>query len=109
MKWVPLAIKRRAFRLLFRTISDRVYTTSLSNLGVIRLPEQLASEVDKAHCLLGAPVINRESCTLLSYGGSTTLSITKVTRSSAFEEELSAVIRKHGLKIRISGSETYER
>jgi len=108
LKWVPLFIKRSAFRLVFRTISDRVYTTSLSNLGVVRLPEELSNQVDKIQCLLGAPTINRESCTLISYGDTTSLSITKVTRASAFEDNLAKIITEHGLKIYISGSEPYE-
>ena len=108
MRWVPLFIKRTVLRLGFHAVSGRVYTTSLSNLGLVRLPSGMSGKVEKIQCLLGAPAINRESCALTTYGQISTLSVTKVVRKPDFEENLASVITEHGLTLKISGSEPYE-
>ncbi|MBP5092362.1 MAG: hypothetical protein J6328_07440 [Bacilli bacterium] len=109
MKFIPLPLKQPVTKMLGKMLGDRIFTTALSNLGVVELPEDLAKEVLSMDFVLGTTAINRTQNALITVNGVTTLSISKYTKDPSFEEKLYALLKDDGIAITVEGSQAYGR
>ena len=108
LRWIPLLIKTPAVKLVNSILSDKVFSTTLSNLGVVSLPPQAAAYVESMDFVLGAAVANRVSCGLVTFGSTATLSVTKGTPDPSFEEKLYDLLVADGIQPAVEGSALYE-
>jgi hypothetical protein len=67
----------------------------------------MAPYVEKFDFILGTAMTNRASCSMVTFGSTTVLSVAKCTRDPSFEEKLHALLLKDGLKPVTKGSELY--
>ena len=107
LKFIPLFIKRPAARLVYGFLGDKVFSNTLSNLGVIKIPEEMRSYVKKIDFVLGTGITNRASCSMVTLGDTATLSITKMTADPSFENKLYILFKESGLLPDVKGSELY--
>lgn len=108
LRLVPLFIKAPLARIVFGFLGDTLYTTTLSNLGMVELPPDMAPYVDSLDFLLGTAVINRVSCAMVTYQNTATLSLSKQTLDPSFEDALYVLLTRDGLVPRVEGSPVYE-
>ena len=108
LKLIPLNIKRPVAKIVYGFLGDRVNTTFLSNLGVIRLPEDMEEYVEKFDFVLGPSEICRANCSLITFKDKSVFSITKITSDPAFEEKLLCLLEEDGLHVAVKGSAVYE-
>ena len=108
LRYIPLAIKTPAVQLVSGLLSDRLFTTTLSNLGVVSLPPELAPYVTHMDAVMGPSITNRVSCAMISQGNTAVLSITKSTADPSFEEKLYALLAADGVTPDVEGSVLYE-
>lgn len=108
VKFIPLRIKQPVFQRGYVLLSDRLYSSILSNLGVIHLPEALTAHVHNIDAVIGPSITQRARCMLVTYAGTATLSITKTTPDPTFENTLHALIRAAGIDVFVEGSPLYE-
>ena len=104
LRFVPLIIKRPIAYVLFGALGDGVFTTTLSNLGAVTLPEAMRPYVRKFDFVLGPPTLNRAAFSLCSYGDTAVLTITKNTQSEAVENALYRLLCEDGLAPYVEGS-----
>ena len=105
LRFVPLIIKRPIAYLIYGILSDSVFTTTLSNIGEIKLPQEMEPFLQKFDFVLGPPIHNRACCSLCSYQGTAVLTVTKTTVHSAFEDALYHLLQADGLSPYMEGSE----
>lgn len=108
MRYIPLFIKVPAARIVYGFLGDRIFSNTLSNLGVVELPPEAAEAINSMDFVLGAPLTNRASCAMVTFGGTATLSITKRTADPSFEEVLFTLLTADGIGLTVEGSELYE-
>lgn len=108
LKYVPLNIKRPVTRIVYGFLGDNVNTTFMSNLGVIKLPEDMMEYVEKFDFVLGPSDICRASCSLVTYEAVSVLCITKITADPCFEERLLQLLQQDGMQVSVKGSDIYE-
>ena len=82
-----------------------MFTTTLSNLGSIALPQAAVPYVDKFDFVLGPPTLNRAEASLGSFGDKAVLTITKNTPNESFENALYALFVSEGLNPMVEGSD----
>lgn len=104
LRFVPLIIKRPIAYFIYGKLGDGVFTTTLSNLGPIKLPPEMAPYVDKFDFVLGPPVENRAALSVCSYGDTTVLTVTKNTYLTLFEDALYQYLCNEGLNPYVEGS-----
>lgn len=104
LRFVPLSIKRPIAYFIYGKLGDGVFTTTLSNLGPISLPAEMAPYVEKFDFVLGPPVENRAVCSVCSYGGITVLTVLKNTHLTTFEDALYKHLKAVGLEPYMEGS-----
>lgn len=104
LRFIPLSIKRPIAYFIYGKLGDGVFTTTLSNLGVIRLPEAMEPYVDKFDFVLGPPVENRAILSVCSYRNKTVLTVVKNTHVTLFEDALYRYLCQAGLTPAMEGS-----
>lgn len=109
IRYIPLAVKQPIAKMIFGFLGEKVYTTTFSNLGVVKVPEQLAKHIDSMDFCLGAHVTNRLVSTAITINNTTTLTISKMTNDPAFEEKLYQLLTDDGIAVSVEGSDYYER
>ena len=108
LRLVPLAIKTPVARIVYGFIGDVLYTNTLSNLGMVRLPEEMARHIEKMDFVLNTNTVSRASCSMVTFGSAAVFTISKLTADPSYEEKLHALLTAQGLEVSVSGSEAYE-
>ncbi|MEN6595901.1 MAG: hypothetical protein ABFC31_13235 [Clostridiaceae bacterium] len=109
LRFVPLFIKKPAARVIYGFLGDRIFSNTLSNIGVVRLPDEMTPYVDHYEIILARSTLNRASCSLVTFQNTTTLSIGKFTADPSFEESLYRLLAAEGVEAVVEGSRLYER
>ncbi len=106
---LPLAIKQPIAKMVYGILGEKIYTTTFSNLGVIRFPEEFMEHIESMDFCLGAQVTNRLACAAITCGDIATFSISKMTADPAFEEKMYQLLAADGIEAAVEGSEYYAR
>lgn len=106
--WIPLFIKGPVASVIYGFLGDRVFSSALSNLGVVHLPAALEEHIESMDFVLGTAITNRVQCAMVTLGDITTFSITKLTADPSFEEKLYQLLHSEGIEVRVEGSRLYE-
>jgi hypothetical protein len=69
LRLTPLFIKNIAMKLTFYAVGDRKSSTSISNLGAVTLPDEMAQYVTRMDFILGPLSRNKVVCGALTYQG----------------------------------------
>ncbi len=108
IRYLPLLVKTPVARIVYGFLGDNLFTSTLSNLGVVNLPAEMSECIDGMDFVLGTFSINRAGCGLITVNGTTNLSITKMTSDPSFEEALYKVFTEDGIDVSVEGSPLYE-
>lgn len=108
LRFIPLFIKTPIAKRVYGFLGERSYTNTLSNLGIITFPEPLNQHIESCDFILGTAVLNRANVGLVTCNNITTLSISKITLDSAFEERLLSLFEADQIPLTIEGSDVYE-
>lgn len=108
MRYIPLFIKKPAARISYSFLGDAVFTSALSNLGVVKMPVQMAQHIESMDFVLGTSATSRASCSLVTFEDTATLSISKMTADPSFEKTLYGLFVADGIIPAVEGSEQYE-
>ena len=108
LRFVPLRIKRPVAQIVYGFLGDSTNTTTLSNLGVAKVPESMKPFVTKMEFLLGPSTVNRVGCSMVSYGDTAVFSVSKNTGDPTFEERIYRLLQEEGIDCTVTGSEYYE-
>ena len=109
IRLIPLAIKQPIAKIVYGLLGEKIYTTTLSNLGVVHFPEEMMEHIDYMDFCLGAQVTNRLACAVVTVGNVATFSISKMTADPAFEEKLYQLLTNDQIAVEVEGSEYYAR
>lgn len=109
LRYIPLAIKQPVTKIVYGFLGDKIFSNTLSNLGIVKLPEEFYEYVQSMDFVLGTAMTNRAECTLVTVGNVATFSISKMTADPSFEEKMDSLLRRDGIEPSIEGSEYYGR
>ncbi|MBO5712921.1 MAG: hypothetical protein J6R88_01800 [Clostridia bacterium] len=108
IRLIPLIIKHPVAKLTFGVLGDKAFTNTLSNMGVVKMPENCANEIESFDFVLGTSVENRASCSLITFNDVSTFSITKKTVDPSYEEALLKILENDGISVTVEGSDIYD-
>ena len=108
IRFLPLVIKQPIAKAVYGILGDKVFTTVISNLGVVQMPKECSEYIDYMDFGLGTALTNRASCSVVTYGNITTFTIAKRTLDPTFEEKMYDLLTNDGIEIDAEGSAIYE-
>jgi hypothetical protein len=107
IRLIPLIIKQPIAKMVYGILGEKIYTTTLSNLGVVKMPKAFEEHIESMDFCLGAQMTNRLACSVVTFGNVSTFSISKMTSDPTFEEKIYQFLKDDGLCVTAEGSEFY--
>ena len=107
LRVTPLFIKNIAMKLTFNLVGDRKSSTSISNLGNVKLPPQMAAYITRMDFILGPLSRNRIVCGALSYNGTLMLNFVRTIKESTLEREFFRYLVKLGVPVKIESNQRW--
>ena len=102
LKYIPLSVKVPIAQNAFGLFADITFSNTLSNLGIVTMPPQMAEQIDSMDFMLGG------SCGLVTFENTATLTIAKIRTDPSFEEKLYSLLVADGILPIVEGSDFYE-
>lgn len=101
MRLAPLVLKNVVLKTAFNAFGENLFTCTLSNLGVISIPDTMEEYIDRFEVILGPPVVNMINCTVCSFMNDMIVTFTKVMYETDIERFFFRFLSEKGLKITI--------
>lgn len=108
LRFIPLFIKKPVAKIIYGYAGDKSFTTVLSNLGNVNLPDNMQKEVEKMDFVLGTTITNKLLFSIITCNNILTLSISKYTLNTSVENNLYNLLIQNNIKVKVYGSENYD-
>lgn len=105
LKVMPLAIKNVAMKAVFDSVGEIKSSICLSNLGLVRLPEEMERYVRRMDFIIGVPSKAPYNCGILSYGGTMYINLVRNIQEPELEMQFYRVLREQGLHVKVESNQ----
>lgn len=99
IKAVPLFLKNPVMKAVFEAVGERKSCLSLSNLGAVKLPEEMAPYVQRLDFILGIQHSAPYNCGAISWGNTLYLNFIRNIRDPELEYSLYQRLRQLGIPV----------
>lgn len=97
--YAPRPVKKAILKIGAAMYGENLYSSTLSNLGVIRMPEELGKHVLAFRPILGESPVNHVKMTLYSYNGAFHMMISSRLVTREPEERFQKLLEQFGLPV----------
>ena len=104
VKVMPLFIKNIVMKAVFNTVGERKSFLSVSNLGAVKLPAEMAEYVQRMDFILGVQATAPYNCGIISYGKTMYMNFIRSIREPELEKAVGDVLRKLDVAFRVEGN-----
>ncbi len=107
LRVVPLFIKNPLMKILYNINGDRTSSTTLSNLGVVDIPVEMAERVTRFDFMLGPLKTNTVTCACATYRENLVINFTRTIQEPMIEREFFRTLVKLGINVTIESNQRY--
>lgn len=104
LKILPLFIKNIGMKIVYNLTGEKKSCITMSNLGVITVPEEMAKHVKRFGFTLGVQHTSPNNCAILSYGGRLYIAMIRSIKETKLEQRFLLNLRDLGLKIKLESN-----
>lgn len=104
MRGLPLLIKDAAIGLSFRLTGEKSTTVMFSNIGIVRIPEEMQPYVDRYVIMSGPGKLNGARCAGITYGNQFELTIVSLYEDMDIQREFFRRMVRLGIPVRIESN-----
>lgn len=104
VKILPLFIKNLVMKAIFNIVGERKSSITLSNLGVIEIPDEMKPYINRFDFILGEQALCTNGCSALTYDGKLYINFLRTVKESELEKEFFCFLRKAGLNIKVESN-----
>ena len=104
VRLMPLFLKNIALKIAFLVVGERKICLSLSNLGNVKLPPEMAKHIDRMDFILAPQASAPHNCGVLSYDGKLYINLIRNIRESELEAHFYQVLRQQGLQVLVESN-----
>lgn len=105
LRVIPLWVKRVIMPIVYKRYGERSYTSSVSNLGSIWMPEEVRNRITGFEIFPPPSAGNQLKIVMASYGDKLYISFGKTTGEKDIERIFFRKLRKLGIPVRIEGNQ----
>jgi len=105
VRLIPLPIKNIVMRAIFDAVGEKKSCLSLSNLGQVKVPEEMAGYIERFDFILGVQAAAPYNCGMLSYGDTIYINFVRNIRDAELERHFFAVLRDLGLPVTVESNQ----
>lgn len=99
LRAVPLFIKNPVMKAVFHAVGERKSCLSLSNLGAVKMPEEMAPFVQRLDFILGVQNTAPYNCGVVSWGNTLNVNFIRNIREPELEYSFYRVLRSLGVPV----------
>ena len=107
VKILPLFIKDFVMKAIFDAVGEKKSCLSLSNLGLVRLPETMSPYVERMDFILGTQAKAPNNCAVIACGDTLCINFTRNIRETELEAHFYRILRSHGLHVLAESNQRY--
>ncbi len=104
LRLAPVGVKNAVMRLVYRRAGECGGCINLSNLGLVRLPAEMAERVERLEFIIGPQLSYPNNCSVVSYGGKTVISMIRNIRESELERRFFSALVALGVPVEIESN-----
>ena len=104
LRLVPLPLKRLAMRTVYAMSGEKKGCLNLSNMGEIRVPEEMAEEVERFEFIIGVQYSYPNNCSVVSFRGKTYINMIRSIRESELERLVFSRLVELGIPVSIESN-----
>ncbi len=101
---MPLFIKNIVMKAVFDSVGEKKLCLSISNLGDVKLPEEMLPYVDRMDFILGVQASAPHNCGVLSFKDKLYINFIRDTKESDLEYHFFCVLRDMGLQVQVESN-----
>ncbi len=101
---MPLFIKNIVMKAVFDLVGEKKQCLSISNLGNIKLPEEMLDYVQRMDFILGVQASAPHNCGVLSFQDKLYVNFIRDTKESDLEYHFYCVLRDMGLRVQVESN-----
>jgi acetyl esterase/lipase/NRPS condensation-like uncharacterized protein len=105
VRLMPLFIKNLVMKAVFDSVGERKSCLTLSNLGDVRLPDEMTPYVETMDFILGVQATAPYNCGVISYNGKLRINFIRNIREAELEYHFHAVLRDMGLSATVQSNQ----
>ncbi|NLP00600.1 MAG: hypothetical protein GX386_09985 [Clostridiaceae bacterium] len=102
---IPLIFKKLLMPFLYTRMGENLCSGTLSNLGLIRLPDKMANEVERVDFILGTNPINKTGCAVCGFNDKLVINFGSNTRDKSVERLFFTRLIRMGIPVKIEVNE----
>ena len=99
VRLMPLPIKNLVMKAVFLAVGERKSFMSLSNLGAVELPEEMAPYITRMDFILSAQASNPHNCGVISFGDTLCWNFIRDIKEPDLERHVFRVLQELGISV----------
>ncbi len=104
---VPLFIKDFVVRTFYSRVQDRNSSAGLTNMGAIKVPEDMIPFIDRFDVYVGIPFSSRTNCAIISFQDTLTVNFGSCIRESEIERLFFCKLVEDGIPVTIESNRDF--
>jgi len=101
VRMLPLFLKNFAISFIFSLAGEKRMTSTLTNVGIINVPDEMKPHIERFDFMLGPLSLNKISCAVCSYGDILSICFTGTMIETNIEKNFFTFLVKKGLHVKI--------
>lgn len=102
---MPLFVKNFVMKAVFKSVGERKSCLSMSNLGVVRVPKEMASYVERFDFVLGIQATAPYNCGVISFGDTMNVNFIRNIREADLEYHFHQVLQEMGITAEVESNQ----
>lgn len=98
---IPVFLKGFIVSLFYKRLADKQVSSVFTNLGVFKVPKEMAEHIKRVEILMGRPFSYSSNCGIISIGNTATISFTSKIKETDIEMEFFRFLVKQGIHVKI--------
>ena len=105
VRLIPLPLKNAVMKAIFDSVGEKKSCLTLSNLGSVKVPEEMAGYIRRFDFILGAQAAAPYNCGMLSYGDTVYINFIRTIQDAELERHFYAVLKEMGLPAAVESNQ----
>lgn len=101
---VPLFVKDFVVRQFYSKVQDKNSSAGLTNMGVLKVPENMRSHIERFDICMGQPFSNRTNCAIISFEDVLTVNFASSIIEAEVERYFFRKLVKDGIHVKIESN-----
>ena len=104
IRMVPLFIKDFVVRLFYTKVQDRNSSAGLTNMGALKVPEEMKEYIERVDIYMGQPFSRRTNCAIISFGDILTINFASSIIEADVERYFFRKLVQDGIHVKIESN-----